>query len=72
MAAAVSWQDGITFSSAYLWQLRIGAKDNPTMRHLQALARFFQFSPSYFFDDELPEFPETGVRQLVATSNDRP
>ena len=70
VASAVTGQDGVTFSPAYLWQLRTGAKDNPTMRHLEALARFFQVSPSYFFDDELTEFPDTEVRQLVASRNE--
>ena len=70
VAAAVSGQDGTTFSPAYLWQLRTGAKDNPTMRHLEALARFFQVAPSYFFDDDLTEFPDTEVRQLVASRNE--
>jgi hypothetical protein len=37
------------------------------MRHLQALARFFQVSPSYFFDGELTEFPEADVRLLAAS-----
>ncbi len=46
---------------------RDGAKDNPTMKHLQALARFFQVSPAYFFDEELTEFPETEVRLLAAS-----
>ena len=27
-------------------------------------------SPSYFFDDELTEFPDTEVRQLVASRNE--
>lgn len=70
VAAAVTGQDGTTFSPAYLWQLRTGAKDNPTMRHLEALARFFQVSPSYFFDDELTEFPETDVRLLAASRSE--
>lgn len=70
VAAAVSGQDGTTFSPAYLWQLRTGAKDNPTMRHLEALARFFQVSPSYFFDDDLTEFPETDVRLLAASRSE--
>ena len=70
VAAAVTGQNGTTFSPAYLWQLRTGAKDNPTMRHLEALARFFQVSPSYFFDDELTEFPDSEVRQLVASRNE--
>ncbi len=70
VTAAVTGQDGPTFSPAYLWQLRTGAKDNPTMRHLEALARFFLVSPSYFFDDELTGFPDTEVRLLVASRND--
>ena len=70
VAAAVTGQNGTTFSPAYLWQLRTGAKDNPTMRHLEALARFFQVSPSYFFDDELTEFPDADIRQLVASRNE--
>lgn len=32
-----------------------------------ALARFFQVSPAYFFDEELTEFPETEVRLLAAS-----
>jgi transcriptional regulator with XRE-family HTH domain len=59
-----------TISAAYIWGLRTGAKDNPTMRHLQALARFFQVSPSYFFDEELTEFPETEVRLLAASKGE--
>ena len=38
-------------SSTYLWQLRTGRRDNPTQKHLSALARFFGVSPMYFFDD---------------------
>jgi len=37
------------------------------MKHLQALARFFQVSPAYFFDEELTEFPETEMRLLAAS-----
>ena len=70
VAAAISRGDGRegeTISAAYIWGLRTGAKDNPTMRHLQALARFFQVSPSYFFEEELTEFPDTEVRLLAAS-----
>ena len=72
VAAAVSGGDGArrngeAISAAYVWGLRTGVKDNPTMRHLQALARFFQVSPSYFFDGELTEFPESDVRLLAAS-----
>jgi transcriptional regulator with XRE-family HTH domain len=38
-------------SSTYVWQLRTGRRDNPTQKHLSALAAFFGVSPMYFFDD---------------------
>jgi transcriptional regulator with XRE-family HTH domain len=38
-------------SSTYVWQLRTGRRDNPTQKHLSALAAFFGVSPIYFFDD---------------------
>jgi transcriptional regulator with XRE-family HTH domain len=38
-------------STVYIWQLRTGQRDNPTMRHLSALAAFFGVSPAYFFSD---------------------
>ncbi|MET8139863.1 helix-turn-helix domain-containing protein [Sphaerisporangium sp. NPDC005288] len=51
-------------SQAYVWQLRKGIKDNPTKRHLAALAAFFGVSVLYFFDDEdtgNPTAPTTKV-----------
>lgn len=42
---------GVTISVSYLWQLRNGEKANPTIRHVEALARFFGVPPSYFMDD---------------------
>ncbi len=71
VTADVTGQGGTTFSPAYPWQLHTGAKDNPTIRHLEALARFFLVSPSYFFDDELTGFPDTEVRLLVASRTTR-
>ena len=32
-------------SSTYVWQLRTGRRDNPTQRHLSALAAFFGVLP---------------------------
>jgi transcriptional regulator with XRE-family HTH domain len=43
---------GDSFSATYLWQLRTGRRDNPTKRHLEALASFFDVPPAYFFDDQ--------------------
>ncbi|MFJ9697011.1 XRE family transcriptional regulator [Kitasatospora sp. NPDC101183] len=67
---------GERFSTTYMWQLRTGRRDNPTKRHLEALARFFQVPPAYFFDDEqssriaeelavLEALRDTGVREVA-------
>ena len=50
VANAVS-ATGVTISQSYIWQLRKQKKDNPTLKHLQALADFFGVPPAYFFDD---------------------
>lgn len=60
---------GEAISATYVWGLRAGVKDNPTMKHLQGLARFFQVSPTYFFDEELTDLPDE-ARLLAATSRD--
>ena len=52
VARACRESTGETFSATYLWQLRTGRRDNPTKRHLEALADFFQVSPAYFFDEK--------------------
>lgn len=39
-------------SQAYIWQLRKSVKDNPTHKHISALAAFFGVSPMYFFADD--------------------
>ncbi|MFJ2578163.1 XRE family transcriptional regulator [Kitasatospora aureofaciens] len=67
---------GGSFSTTYLWQLRTGRRDNPTKRHLEALARFFRVPPAYFFDDEqsgriaeelalLEALRDAGVREVA-------
>lgn len=48
-------QSGGTFSKTYVWQLRTGQRDNPTKRHLEALAAFFGVPAAYFFDDAVVE-----------------
>jgi len=52
VARACREATGESFSTTYLWQLRTGRRDNPTKRHLEALAGFFGVPPAYFFDDE--------------------
>ncbi len=52
VARACREATGESFSATYLWQLRTGRRDNPTKRHLEALAQFFQIPVAYFFDDD--------------------
>lgn len=51
VAEAIRAKGGPTISATYLWQLRKGVRDNPTKRHVEALASFFGVPPAYFFDD---------------------
>ncbi|MFF4709700.1 XRE family transcriptional regulator [Streptomyces sp. NPDC001288] len=66
---------GESFSTTYLWQLRTGRRDNPTKRHLEALASFFEVPVAYFFDDDdglvheevalLSAMKDAGVRDVA-------
>jgi len=51
VASAIRSASGVTISQSYIWQLRKGKKDNPTLKHVQALADFFGVPAAYFFDD---------------------
>ncbi len=62
-------QGGPTLSIAYLWQLRAGVRDNPRKEHLEALAKFFQVNPSYFFDGEVADRVESQL-DLIAAMRD--
>jgi transcriptional regulator with XRE-family HTH domain len=46
---------GLRISHTYIWQLRNGTRDNPTLNHLQALADFFGVPTTYFIDDAIAE-----------------
>jgi transcriptional regulator with XRE-family HTH domain len=52
IAEAIRAQQGVPISHTYIWQLRTGRRDNPTVQHLTALATFFGVPVSYFLDDE--------------------
>lgn len=41
---------GVPISHTYIWQLRTGRRDNPTIQHLSAIAEFFGVPVAYFFD----------------------
>jgi transcriptional regulator with XRE-family HTH domain len=51
VAARISAQGGERVSSAYLSALRRGVRDNPSLRTIEALARFFGVPATYFVDD---------------------
>jgi transcriptional regulator with XRE-family HTH domain len=51
VAHGIAESTGVAISPSYVWQLRMGQKDNPTKRHIEALAAFFGVAPSYFFDE---------------------
>ena len=57
---------GPTISSTYIWQLRTGKRDNPTKKHLEALAAYFRVPVAYFFDDEAAERIDAELDLLVA------
>lgn len=53
-------------SGSYIWMLRKGQRDNPTLRHLEGLARFFGVPPAYFCDDEITDTVNAELALLVA------
>ncbi|MFE6101286.1 helix-turn-helix domain-containing protein [Streptomyces laurentii] len=66
VANEIAKRGGPTISASYIWSLRTGKKDNPTMRHLEALADFFGVPPSYFFASEDSERIESELELLTA------
>ena len=58
-------QKGYEISSAYIWQLRKGQKDNPRLRHIVGLAAFFDVTPSYFVDDEVHQRIDAELDLLI-------
>jgi transcriptional regulator with XRE-family HTH domain len=74
VAEAINCRGDATISGTYLWYLRKGDRDNPTKKHLEVLARFFDVSPAFFFDDErsrriagesLPAAPPTEAQRIA-------
>lgn len=71
-----------TISKAYLSELRTGKKDNPTLKHMEALAGFFGVTPNYFFGDDeytervqaelnlLAKMRRAGVRDIALRASD--
>src|SRR5258706_13749135 len=57
---------GVMISHTYIWQLRKGARDNPTKRHLDALAEIFGVNAAYFLDDEAARRIDEQLELLAA------
>ena len=57
-------------SSTYVWQLRTGRRDNPTQKHLSALAAFFGVSPMYFFQQAENDRSAVPPEMVAALKND--
>lgn len=81
VAEAIREQQGISISHTYIWQLRTGRRDNPTIQHLTALATFFGVPVAYFLDDEetkkidselelLTAIRDTGVTEIALRAAD--
>jgi len=66
VARGLEERGGPTVSATYIWQLRRGIRDNPTKKHLEALAGFFGVPPAYFFDDAASERIESELGFLAA------
>lgn len=66
VAAEIGHASGVTISQSYIWQLRKGKKDNPTLKHLQALADFFGVPAAYFFDHEVTARVNQQLETLIA------
>jgi transcriptional regulator with XRE-family HTH domain len=69
VATACREATGESFSATYLWQMRTGRRDNPTKRHLEALANFFDVPVAYFFDDEHGKQIRAEIELLGALRN---
>lgn len=50
-ADAISRETGVAISGTYLWQLRTGAKTNPTLAHLRAIADFCGVPARYLVEE---------------------
>lgn len=71
VARELARRSGGTFSATYLWQLRKGIRDNPTKRHLEALADWFGVPVAYFFDDDVAESIDSELDLLVTMRDAR-
>jgi transcriptional regulator with XRE-family HTH domain len=58
-------------SATYLWLLRTGERNNPTLRHLTAIAKFFGVPPVYFLPDTEADQAALPGEVLAALTDDK-
>jgi len=58
-------------SATYLWLLRTGVRDNPSRKHLEAIAVFFGVPVSYIFDEAVTAQIDAEL-ELVRALRDAP
>jgi ESX-1-secreted protein regulator len=66
VARAISEQGEVLISPQYLWALRNGTRDNPTLKQIDALAAFFGVPPAYFLSAESAVRIDEQLALLVA------
>ncbi|MFC5825881.1 helix-turn-helix domain-containing protein [Nonomuraea insulae] len=71
VASAIRSQGGPTISGTYIWYLRKGERENPTIKHIEALARFFGVPPAYFLDEEIASEVDAQLSLLNALKDTR-
>ncbi|WP_224388943.1 XRE family transcriptional regulator [Pseudonocardia sp. ICBG1293] len=64
------FDDDSTISETYLSLLRSGERRNPTVRHLQALSRFFELPEEYFISSGRYSFDVLSDLKLLAAMRD--
>lgn len=80
-AAAIEQAGGPSISGTYIWMLRNGQRDNPSMQVIAGIAGFFGVPVGYFFDEEttarvdaqlelLTTMVDTGVRNVATRAAD--
>lgn len=57
---------GVPISGSYIWLLRKGQRDNPTLRHVEGIAKFFGVPAAYFFDERVAEDVNAQLGLVVA------
>ncbi|HEV7974052.1 helix-turn-helix domain-containing protein [Amycolatopsis sp.] len=66
VATAIARDQKEAISASYIWYLRTGQRDNPTIKHLNALAKFFGVPTAYFVDEPTGERVEAELALLTA------